>query len=1070
MGKPRHLKTQLFIHQKLFENLTRFKELESRISALPTKQERGDAFEVFAEAYLATQAIAQAKQVFPFDAIPLHIRTKLALDTERDMGVDGVVETRLGEYQAYQVKFRSGRSALRWDELSTFMGLTDQVALRVLFTNCDDLPSLMNERKGFYCIRGSDLDRLAPADFQTILRWLKGSFVSVQKKAPLLHQQEALDTILPAFKEHNRVTALMACGTGKTLVALWVAEGINCRKILVLVPSLALLRQTLHEWLKETHWQRLSYLCVCSDSTVAKDVDDVIVRQSDLDFPVTTDSATVRDFLARESEGVKVVFSTYQSSRVVAEGMAENDVFELGIFDEAHKTAGKVGVNFSFALTNDNFRIKKRLFLTATPRHYDINQKDKEGDAKLVYSMDVPEIYGSVVYQLSFAEAARRQIICDYKVIISVVTSEMVNNELLHRGEVIVEGDIIKARHVANQIALKSAVEKHDIRKIFTFHRSVASAKAFVSEGGEGIRSHLLEFEAFHVNGEMSTAKREKLMSAFRLATQAVMSNARCLTEGVDVPAVDMVAFLTPKHSRVDIVQATGRAMRKSPGKTTGYVLVPLLVEQAAGESIEDAVKRTEFDEVWAVLQAMQEQDELLADIIRQMREDRGRTGGFDDSRFRERIEVLSPDLSLETLSQVINTLCLNKLGVTWDERFGELLSYKGRYGHCGVAKRWPNNPQLGQWVLAQRQRHKQGTLSKERIQLLDEIGFVWDSLDAVWNERFTELKAFKATEGHCNVPQRWSKNPQLGKWVRTQRGCRQEGILSEERIQRLDQIGFVWDSLDALWEQRFSELEAFKATEGHCNVPRDWSDNPQLSTWVNNQRRYRKQNKLTEERIQRLAQIGFTWEYLAALWDERFAQLQAFKIIHGHCNVPYDWPDNPQLGIWVSEQRKNKKQGKLNEERIKCLDEVGFVWDQLVALWEQRFTELKEFNATHGHCNVPYDWPDNPQLGTWVSEQRKHKKQRKFSEERIHRLEELGFVWDTLDAAWEEKFSELKVFKDIKGHCKVPKRWTENPQLGRWVINQRSARREGKLSEERIQRLEQLGFVWDMKNGESSG
>jgi superfamily II DNA or RNA helicase len=1127
MGKPRHLKTQAFIHKKLFENIPGFNELESRISALPTKQERGEAFEVFAEAYLATQAIAQAKQVFPFDAIPLPIRTKLALDTERDMGVDGVLETRLGDYQAYQVKFRSGRSALRWDELSTFMGLTDQVALRVLFTNCDDLPSLMNERKGFYCIRGSDLDRLAPADFQTILRWLKGSFVPVQKKAPVLHQQEALDTILPAFKEHDRVTALMACGTGKTLVALWVAEGMNCRKILVLVPSLALLRQTLHEWLKETHWQGLSYLCVCSDSSVAKDVDDVIVRQSDLDFPVTTDSATVRDFLARESEGVKVVFSTYQSSRVVAGGMTENEAFELGIFDEAHKTAGKVGVNFSFALTDDNLRINKRLFLTATPRHYDINHKDKEGEAKLVYSMDVPEIYGSVVYQLSFAEAARRQIICDYKVIISVVTSEMVNNELLRRGEVIVEGDIIKARHVANQIALKSAVEKHDIRKIFTFHRSVSSAKAFVSEGGEGIRSHLLEFEAFHVNGEMSTAKREKLMLAFRLATQAVMSNARCLTEGVDVPAVDMVAFLTPKRSRVDIVQATGRAMRKSPGKTTGYVLVPLFVEQAAGELIEDAVKRAEFDEVWAVLQAMQEQDELLVDIIRQMREDRGRTGGFDDSRFRERVEVLEPDLTLETLIQVINTLCLDKLGVTWDERFGELLSYKGLYGHCNVPTkwsenaqlatwvseqrkgkkqgklskeriqrlndiefvwdthdaswenkfeelkafqvthghwRWPNNPQLGQWVLAQRQRHKQGTLSKERIRFLDEIGFVWDSLDAVWNERFTELKAFKATEGHCNVPQRWSKNPQLGKWVRTQRGCRQEGILSEERIQRLDQIGFVWDSLDALWEQRFSELEAFKATEGHCNVPRDWSDNPQLSTWVNNQRRYRKQNQLTEERIQRLNEIGFVWAYLATLWEERFTQLQAFKIIHGHCNVPYDWPDNPQLGIWVSEQRKNKKQGKLNEERIKCLDEVGFIWDHLVALWEQRFTELKEFKATHGHCNVPYDWPDNPELRTWVGEQRKKKKRNQLREERIYRLEQLGFVWDTLDAAWEEKFSELKVFKDIKGHCKVPKRWTENPQLGRWVINQRSARREGKLSEEHIQRLSEIGFVWEMK------
>jgi predicted helicase len=599
----------------------------------------------------------------------------------------------------------------------------------------------------------------------------------------------------------------MACGTGKTLVALLVAEGMNCRKILVLVPSLALLRQTLHEWLKETHWQGLSYLCVCSDSTVAKEVDDVIVRQSDLDFPVTTDSATVRDFLARESEAVKVVFSSYQSSRVVAEGMTENEAFELGIFDEAHKTAGKVGVNFSFALTNDNFRIKKRLFLTATPRHYDINHKDKEGEAKLVYSMDVPEIYGSVVYQLSFAEAARRQIICDYKVIISVVTSEMVNNELLRRGEVIVEGDIIKARHVANQIALKSAVEKHDIRKIFTFHRSVASAKAFVSEGGEGIRSHLLEFEAFHVNGEMSTAKREKLMSAFRLATQAVMSNARCLTEGVDVPAVDMVAFLTPKRSRVDIVQATGRAMRKSPDKTTGYVLVPLFVEQAAGESIEDAVKRAEFDEVWAVLQAMQEQDELLVDIIRQMRENRGRTGGFDDSRFRERVEVLSPDLTLETLSQVINTLCLDKLGVTWDERFGELVAYKECFGHCNVPDSWFENPKLGNWVHNQRAFRKKRQLSEDRIQRLDEIGLVWDSRDVSWEEMFAALAIYRENNGHCNVPHLCSKNPKLGKWVHKQRQKRKNNQLSEEQIRRLDQIGLIWNPSDSTWEEKFAEL-----------------------------------------------------------------------------------------------------------------------------------------------------------------------------------------------------------------------------------------------------------------------
>ena len=163
------------------------------------------------------------------------------------------------------------------------------------------------------------------------------------------------------------------------------------------------------------------------------------------------------------------------------------------------------------------------------------------------------------------------------------------------------------------------------------------------------------------------------------------MSNARCLTEGVDVPAVDMVAFLAPKRSRIDIVQATGRAMRKSGHKTVGYILVPLFLEQAAGETLEQALERTGFDEVWNVLQAMKEQDDILADIIREMWETRGRTRGFDDSRFREKVVVLTRELSLERLRDAITIACIEKLGVTWDERYGELRAYRDRFGHCNV-------------------------------------------------------------------------------------------------------------------------------------------------------------------------------------------------------------------------------------------------------------------------------------------------------------------------------------------------------------------------------------------------
>jgi predicted helicase len=858
--RPSHKAVQRFLQSGLFSQLGSFHELEGRIEALGTEQERGDAFEVFAEAYFATQPIAQAKQVWPLPEVPAAIRSALGLET-RDMGVDGVIETTLGSHDAYQVKFRSGRAALTWDELATFMGLSDKAGQRILFTNSNDLPPVINKRSGFFCIRGADLDRLEQRDFEAIGRWLESGEIAVTRKTPKPHQEEALAALLNGLKEHDRATTVMACGSGKTLVELWLAERAGYQTILVLVPSLALVRQTLHEWLREASWPDFTYLCVCSDPTVAKGTDDLIVRQSDLDFPVTTESAAVRMFLKQPFDGVRVVFSTYQSAEVVAKGAKGLAPFDLGIFDEAHKTAGREGARFGFALSDKKLPIGKRLFLTATPRHYDVRNKDKEGDAKLVYSMDVPEVYGPVAYTLTFAEAARRGIICGYKVLISVVTSDMVNEYLLRHGEVLVKGDTVKAQQVANQIAIQKAVEKYDVKRIFTFHPRVASAKSFVAPGGEGIGAHLPQFQAFHVNGAMRTAERDMLMQEFKQAPHALMTNARCLTEGVDVPAVDMVAFMSPRKSKVDIVQATGRAMRKSGTKSTGYVLVPVYLDQAKKETIEHAVARSDFGAVWDVLEALQEQDDVLADVIRQMREDRGRTGGYDDLRFRDRVELLGPSTTLESLREAVTAECVEHLGVSWDERYGQLLAYKERFGNCNVPQWWPENRALGIWCSHQRADRSKGRLAAERAARLEAIGFLWDVQKAAWEEMFRELLAYKERFGNCDVPQRWRENRALGIWCGRQRIERSRGGLSQERISRLEEIGFVWNLLSAAWNKMYGELCAYKERFGNCNVPAVWQDNPSLGTWCSNQRQDYRKGKLSSERIARLEEIGFEWK-----------------------------------------------------------------------------------------------------------------------------------------------------------------------------------------------------------------
>jgi predicted helicase len=872
MATARHPKASGFVRQKLFAGLASFTELEQRIAALPDEKARGDAFEVFAEAYLATQRKHDADTVWPFASVPTGLLAALKLGTQ-DYGIDGVLKTRLGQHSAYQVKFRTGRPALTWRELSTFMGLADSpnIHSRILLTNCDELPAVLNDRQGFFCIRGTDLDRLEAGDFQAIAAWLADSVYSAPRKTPQPHQAEALEKILPALQTNDRVSAIMACGTGKTLVALWVAEQVafsrsadcpqsaargqtealenfraarsgealrvgttrapakseqtSAARILVLLPSLALLRQTLHEWLRETSLPSLAYLCVCSDATVKEGLDALTTAQSDLDFEVTTNAASVRAFLDAGFAGTKIIFSTYQSASVVGEALlagapisksawaedsalqAESEFgaphsrplecFDLGIFDEAHKPAGREGRNFAFALEDKNLPIRKRLFLTATPRHYNPLNKNKDGDAQLVFSMDNPEIYGRQVFRLTFADAAGRHppIICRYKVIISVITSEQVTNELLSRGEVLVNGDAIRARQVANQIALKDAITKYGVNKVFTFHSTVASAASFTKRGNEGVVTHLPEFKTLHVNGAMPTVARERVMKQFRECKRGIISNARCLTEGVDVPAVDMVAFLAPRRSRVDIVQATGRAMRLDPqnNKTTGYILVPLYLEQATNETVDQAVLRSDFSEVWRVLQTLQEQDEALAGIIRDMREERGRTKGFDDSRFREHVAIIGPAVDLEVLRQSITAACLEAIGERWFESYGQLVAYQKEHGNCDMPARWHANRKLATWVVNQRVLQKEGKLEQDKIALLDRIGFKWSPRESTWREQYLALLDYRKRFNHCRVPQNWKENKSLAYWVTTQRADYSHGKLSPRRIALLEKIAFEW-------------------------------------------------------------------------------------------------------------------------------------------------------------------------------------------------------------------------------------------------------------------------------------
>jgi hypothetical protein len=593
------------------------------------------------------------------------------------------------------------------------------------------------------------------------------------------------------------------------------------------------------------------------------------------------------------------------------------------------------------------------------------------------------------------------------------------------------------------------------------------------------------KFQTFHVNGSMPTARRERELRDFRAAARAIVSNARCLTEGVDVPAVDMVAFLSPRRSRVDIVQAIGRAMRKpkDSDKTTGYVLVPLYLNQTVGENIEQTVSDGAFDEVWDVLQSLQEQDDVLAEIIREMGERKGRSKGYDDSRFAERIEFTGPCLSLESLRESVTTRCLENLCSEWDSWFGKLKVYRDRFGNSNVRVDWEEDSALASWVFRQRDLRKKGRLSDEKVRRLEEIGFVWDRQserrEETWMKSYRELENYVRENGNPHVPARYQANTKLAGWVWRQRILREKAYglyppLTNEQISHLDKLGFNWDPRADKWAERFEQLKRFKEEHEHCEVGLVEGEDGELSQWVSTQRGRNSSGKLQAEQKAKLDSIGFNWTPESKndlKWQEMYEQLKKYHAENGDADVPSRWKQNPKLASWVAAQRERRKAGMIPNGQTRLLDELGFSWKQHErGSWEDRLAEVAEFKEKNGHCEIPLNFPENPKLGHFVNAMRTQWKNGRLSADRLAKLEAVGFVWKSaakievvegITVKWMARFNELLQYKKIHGNFDIPGEWSENPSLGRWVARQRFGKLKGKLKPAHEKILEQNGFNW---------
>jgi len=647
--------------------------LDSFRHSAASEREKGNYFERLVKAYLINEpfyADLYGGRVWLWEEWRAQAAKRGLGDIGADAGIDLVAETSTGELHAVQAKFYDDDAVLKLDDFATFFTASSKkhFAHRLIF---------LTATKSSGHLRKAVQDQQPPVSLVTLfdlensqIEWSRYQPTTTPtlkpKKVLREHQKNAVADVLAGLSKADRGKLIMACGTGKTFTSLKIAEQIAGpgKRILFLVPSLSLLSQALTDWTQESMVPLHSF-AVCSDSDVGKKRkaldDDFQMLSHELQYPATTDAKRLAVEVAKRHDArhMSVVFSTYHSIEVIGDAQKEHGLgdFDLVVCDEAHRTTGATFESedeSKFVRVHDAgfIRAAKRLYMTATPRIYGEHAKAsaEKGNVALC-SMDDRTLYGSELHVITFSEAVKRGLLVDYKVLVLAMEESHVNRRLQNLLKD--ENNQLKVDDAAKIIGCWKALSKQGLSENLVgdeapMQRAVAFCQ--VIEVNKGAKTHKvsskniagmfqavveeyqrtaedeeaisLACEAEHVDGGMNAGEKEAKLAWLKSPapenTCRILSNVRCLSEGVDVPALDAVLFLTPRNSQVDVVQSLGRVMRNAPGKKRGYVVLPVVIP--AGIEPHEALNDNQtYKVVWQVLQALRSHDDRFDAMINKL-------------------------------------------------------------------------------------------------------------------------------------------------------------------------------------------------------------------------------------------------------------------------------------------------------------------------------------------------------------------------------------------------------------------------------------------------------------------
>jgi superfamily II DNA or RNA helicase len=1034
----------------------------------------GRSFEIFCKWFLENDPYwkTQIDQVWLWEHWPNN--------WGKDLGIDLIFKHKNGDHWAVQSKFYDNDYYIKKNDVDSFLSESNRplIQKRLLIGTTDKIgpnaiKALAGQEKPVISYLLDDFERSGVECPQTLYDLDKKDLqINVNQFRP--YQKEAIDKVVQGFKENDRGKLTMACGTGKTLVTLWIKEQMQPNTTLVLLPSLNLLSQTLFEWTKNAK-DNFEVKCVCSDESVGKDSSEDM-KITEASFDVTNDINEISNFLNLTLP--KVIFCTYQSSYLISQAQ-ENQSIDLVICDEAHRCSGLSSSTFTKVLDNKNIKAQKRLFTTATPRIFSKFSKTKASQkGEEIFGMDDEKIYGPDFFEYNFGNAIDDGWLTDYQVVIVGVDEPEVKKLIDHRELISVSDDKYEdAETLASKISIAKAIKEYDINRAITFHNRVQEAKEFSNDFLDVV--NLLDsgikpdgkIWIDHVSGKMSTKERRlKLaqLKSLQESNRGIISNARCLSEGVDVPALDGVIFVAPKASQVDIIQSVGRALRKSEEKKVGTIVLPVFINP--GEDENETIENSNFKPIWNVLKALRSHDNRLAVELDDLRQSLG-----NKTKLRlnlpEKIHFDLPTKFNTNFISSINTILVENTSESWMTFYGCLSEYVQKNNQiCPLDHISENGIKIGNWVNKQRGDKKNNRLESHKIILLEKLkSWDWDPLETKWFEVYNHLKDYVSKHKKF-IPASYelSNGMNLNSWIVRLRSEYKKKILSKEKIALLEKIpGWTWDTNELAWQQGYDYLK--KHINEYNKVPFNkhiTTDGFGLGNWISHQRKNYFANSLSQERIALLENLkGWEWDPVESIWYRSYEALKKYIDDNNQfATKNFVTEDGIKLSSWAVYQRGSYKNKLLSNEKIKLIEKLpGWEWDPIEALWNKGFEYLKKYLTKFNKLPIDtYITDDDYKLGNWVNSQRRNYRNKVLTKDKIKLLEAIPcWYWDHFENSWNQAYEKLSKHIETIGNFPLKSGDNDEQKLASWITHQRRYYKTEKLSDYKIKSLEKIPN-WD--------